>query len=91
MNQKMNGQCGESLTLMSSGHSQSGDALQRLQRVSLVLVPEGAPGDPDWYGTELALVGRPTRPILVFYRGAEPTPEQVLSFLESQTESCPTP
>ncbi|MCL6549132.1 MAG: hypothetical protein K6T30_09525, partial [Alicyclobacillus sp.] len=40
--------------------------------VMLLLVPDGEPGDPDWYGTPRTTDGRPTRPLLLFVKGELP-------------------
>lgn len=50
--------------------------------VMLLLVPDGEPGDFGWYGTEMAQDERPTRPLLLFFRGESPLPEIAQAWAE---------
>lgn len=64
--------------------------------VMLLLVPDGEPGDQDWYGTERTPDERPTRPILLFYTGERPTEQEALHWLsehghDSENDSVPFP
>jgi len=51
--------------------------------VILLLMPDGEHGDTGWYGTPATSDGRPTRPVLLFYRGTEPNVEDARARVEN--------
>lgn len=58
--------------------------------VLLLLVPDGEPGDFGWYGTEKTHDGRPTRPLLLFFRGEAPEADEASAWVEkcAQDSKC---
>ncbi|RIV26124.1 hypothetical protein D2Q93_05400 [Alicyclobacillaceae bacterium I2511] len=57
--------------------------------VMLLLLPDGEPGDTDWYGTEQTADRRPTRPLLLFYRGKTPEGAEAFAWAEKRLQDGP--
>lgn len=48
--------------------------------VLLALIPDGEVGEPGWYGTPQTADKRPTRPVLLFFKGEPPGAAEALDF-----------
>lgn len=67
-------------------HVLLGMEFRHFDDVMLLLVPDGEPNDPNWYGTKRTHEGRPTRPLLLFYNGHIPPLLDALAWVERHAQ-----
>lgn len=65
-------------------HVQLGMDHRYFDAVTVFLVPDGVAGQPGLYGTDESHDGRPTKPLLLFYRGCEPPLVDIAECLEAE-------